>query len=218
MIPGNLDKLLQKIWAACKRKTKGFCPGNARGKMDADPLAQKAPHGSVGLAGARLKDPLCLSSGSRRHAEGEFCYHCKQQDGWPSSLRTKGVEETTHSPSHCGLVLKRAVNGVRLLVCGTGLTEGKDPSVGPGLTALMCMVPRMRWCSQIPRYFWYCWLRTTLSRQEAGLLTPTPTTSLDIARLWNSCSLPYCLQAQVSLKRRDGQRRILLLCLRPGDP
>lgn len=31
-----------------------------------------------------------------------------------------------------------------LLVCETGLTEGKDPSVGPGLSELMWMVPRMR--------------------------------------------------------------------------
>lgn len=129
MIPGNLDKLPQKIWAACKRKTKGLCPGNARGKMDADPLVQKAPHGSVGLAGARLKEPLWLSSGSRRHAEGEFCYHCKQQDCWPSSLWTKGVEETTHSPSHCGLVLKRGANGVRHAVGVWNWTHWRKGSI-----------------------------------------------------------------------------------------
>lgn len=58
-----------------------------------------------------------------------FFYHCKQQDCWPSSLWTKGVEETTHSPSHCGLVLKRGANGVRHAVGVWNWTHWRKGSI-----------------------------------------------------------------------------------------
>lgn len=58
MIPGNLDKLPQKSELLAEERPKDSALGMRGAKWMLTPLEQKAPHGSVGLAGAKLKDPL----------------------------------------------------------------------------------------------------------------------------------------------------------------
>lgn len=144
-------------------------------------LTEKVPQAGVGLARARLKEPLQLTPRPGRRTEGECCYYCKQQGHWPFSTVKHRSREARSKPFPLGSNTLGGSELSQAYCWHVKLVSLKKngTSVGPGLTALMWVVPRTRCCPQTFRYYWYCWFRTTWSRQEAGLLTPTHTTSLD---------------------------------------